>query len=157
MGSELLGEDSSSQESTGVGETEKQPTPSYTDLFFQCLPQYMAIGMSADEFWNCDPRMYKAYREMDRIKNERNNELLWIAGAYVYQAILLTAPRLNSLKPTEPDPYPDKPFDLGLAVESEEDEEEHEMTDEEIQKTPQFAKVLEWAMRVNKQKEQQNG
>lgn len=145
MGSELLG-NSYSREYAGVGGT-KQPTLSYTDIFYQCLPHYLAMGMSADEFWNCDPKLYPAYREMDRIKNEKENERLWLQGAYVYQAILLTAPALNIMQPKEPSPYPEKPFDLGLRI-----EEEHEPTDEEIKQSATYAAVMDWAMRVNKQK-----
>lgn len=149
MGSELLGE-STSQESRGVGETDRdKPTLSYTEIFYQCLPQYLVMGMSAEEFWNCDPRMYQVYREKDRLENERRNELMWLGGAYVYQAILLSAPRLNSIQPKEPEPYPERPFDLGLNHEREDDE----LTDEEIRKTPEFARVMEWAITVNRQKQ----
>lgn len=151
MGEQLLGEKFSQEDMGAGGDTSAL---SYTDIFYQCLPHYLAMGMSADEFWNCDPKLYPAYREMDRIKNERENERLWLQGAYVYQAILLTAPRLNSLKPEEPLSYPEKPFDLGLRKV---EEEEHEMTDEEIRKSPQFAKVMEWAIRVNKQKGHTDG
>lgn len=150
MGVQLLGEKYSLEDMGAGGDSSAL---SYTEIFYQCLPHYLAMGMSADEFWNCDPRLYPAYREMDRIKNERENERLWLQGAYVYQAILLTAPRLNSLQPKEPEPYPTEPFDLGLRKA----EEEPMMTDEEIQKSPDFVKVLEWAMRVNKQKESKNG
>lgn len=152
MGSELLGEPSS-QESDGVGVTEKQPIPFFTDIFYQCLPQYLAMGMSVDEFMNCDPCVYKAYREKDRIEKERENQRLWLQGMYVYQSILLTAPRLNSIKPKEPLEYPQRPFDLGLQEEEQPiKEEEHVMTKEEVQASPKYIKILDWAMRVNKQR-----
>ena len=149
MGGELLG-DSYSLDDEGVGDTEtEKPTLTYTEVFYQCLPHYLAMGMSADEFWNCDPRMYRVYREKDRIATEKQNEMLWIQGAYVYQAILLAAPRLNSIKPEEPLPYPEQPFDLVL---SKVNEKEDIPTDEETQKSPEFNKVMEWAINVNKQK-----
>lgn len=148
MGVELLGT-SYSLTDKGVGETEKEkPTLTYTEIFYQCLPHYLLMGMSADEFWNCDPRLYKVYREKDRMEMERKNEVLWLQGMYVYQAILLTAPRLNSIKPEQPEDYPQKPFDLGLYT-----KEAEALTDEEIRKTPEFARVVEWAMAVNKQRQ----
>lgn len=148
MGVQLLGE-KYSQESVGVGETEKQPTLSYTEIFYQCLPHYLVMGMSADEFWNCDPRMYKVYREKDRLENERKNELLWIAGIYTARAI-------SSCLATEehPNPYPKEPFSLNGT--KEEETEEQELTDKEIQKTPDFIRVMEWANKVNKQKRGEN-
>ena len=153
MGVELLGNSYSLNEGVGESETNK-PTLTYTEVFYQCLPHYLEMGMSADEFWNCDPLLYRAYREKDRIHTERENERLWLQGAYVYQAILLAAPRLNSIKPEEPLEYPSKPFDLGLTK----DEEEDDMpTDEEIRKSPEYTKVLEWAMTVNKSKGNNNG
>ena len=150
MGSELLGE-SASHQTEGVGATEKQPTPSYTEIIYRCLPYYLAMGMSADEFWNCDPRLYEAYREKDRIEKEKENERLWLLGLYVYQSILLTAPRLNSIQPKEPIEYPNKPIDLMLRNESEE-EEEREMTKEEVQASPKYIRILDWMMTVNKQR-----
>lgn len=152
MGSELLGEDSTSHNSRGVGDTKKRPTLSYTDVIYQCLPHYLAMGMSADEFWNCDPRMYEVYREKDRLENERKNEQYWVQMAYVYQALVLTAPMFNSLKPQPPEPYPNKPFELNLGG-----ADDKELTDEGIKNSKQYAKVMSWALAVNKQKELQNG
>lgn len=143
MGVQLLGE-KYSQEDMGAGGNSS--APSYTETFYQCLPHYLVMGMSADEFWNCDPKMYRVYREKDRLENERKNELLWLAGAYTAHAIQATL--------SSDAPYPSKPFDLNLRAE---EEEEHELTDKEIQQTRQFATVLDWAMRVNKQKEHKDG
>lgn len=134
MGVQLLGEKYSLKNMGAGGSTSAL---SYTEIFYQCLPHYLAMGMSAYEFWNCDPRLYSAYREMDRINTERKNELLWMGGAYMTRAIA-------SCLSTEADPYPSKPIDLGLR-------REKEMTDEEIQKTPQYAKVMNWMFAVNKQ------
>ena len=143
MGSELLGESASHNE-RGVGATEKQPTLSYTEMFYQCLPHYLVMGLSADEFWNCDPRMYGVYREKDRLENERKNELLWLAGVYTLNAVQ------SSLSDKEEHKYPNKPFDLQLRHEEDQD---GEPTDEDIQKSQEFAKVLDWMYRVNKQKQ----
>ena len=128
-----------------MGAGENTSALSYTELFYQCLPHYLAMGMSADEFWNCDPRMYRVYREMDRINNERKNELLWINGIYMTRAITACLSK-------DGDPYPTEPFKLGLSP-----QEEEEATVEEIQKSKQFATVMNWALTVNKQKEKENG
>lgn len=140
MGVQLLGEKYSLKEGMGAGEDTS--ALSYTEIFYQCLPQYLAMGMSAYEFWNCDPRLYRVYREKDRIENERKNELLWIAGAYVHEAI---AACLSTEK--NPYSYPSKPFDLHLREEVKE-----ELTDEEIQKTPEFVYMLDKMNTINKQK-----
>lgn len=157
MGVHRLGELYSFEDKNGVGDSDAdKPTLSYTEIFYKCLPQYLAMGMSADEFWNCDPRMYQVYREKQKIELEKENERLWLQGMYVYQAILLTAPRLNSLQPKEPLEYPSEPFDLGLRKD-EEEKDIDELTKEEIQSSPQFTRVLDWALRVNKGKGEANG
>ena len=106
--------------------------------------------MSADEFWNCDPRMYGVYRKLDRIKSEKENERLWIQAGYIYDVLLRVAPSF-SLQPQKPEPFAEKPFALWG------DKEEEPMTDEEIRKSQQYAKVMDWMLTVNKQKEQTNG
>lgn len=148
MGVRFLG-DLITQKKVGVGEAEKdEPTLSYTEIFYRCLPQFLVMGMSADEFWNCDPRMYRAYREKDRIEKERKNELLWLSGIYIGRAI-------SSCFSNEDEGYPTEPFDIGLREKKEETPAE-EMTKEEIQRTPQFVAVLDWAYKVNKQKRGEN-
>ena len=145
MGVRFLGE-LYSRKDIGVGESNEEPTLSYTDLFYQCLPHYLVMGMSADEFWNCDPRMYRVYREKDRLENERKNELLWMSGVYITRAIGACFSNENN-----PNPYPEKPFSLGEA------EKEEEMpTDDEIQRTPQYIHLLDWMNNVNKQKRGEN-
>lgn len=72
----------------------------------------MALGMSYDEFWNCDPRAYKAYREKYKISYQHENEVLWLQGMYIYEAMCNVAPRFNSLKPKKGADYPKKPYDI---------------------------------------------
>ena len=75
MGVQFLGElYSCKNDRVGDSDDEEKPTLSYTEIFYQCLPHYLVMGMSAEEFWNCDPRMYRVYREKDRLENERKNE-----------------------------------------------------------------------------------
>ena len=150
MGVQLLGE-KYSLGNMGAG-GDKPSALSYTEVFYQCLPYYLSMGMSADEFWNCDPRMYEVYRKLDRINNEKENERLWIQAAYIYDVMLRIAPSLG-LQPQKPEPFLEKPFTLW----AEKDTGETPMTDEEIKKSPQFAKVTDWMLTVNKQKEQKNG
>lgn len=153
MGVRLLGDlYSLKDDRVGDSEDEEKPTLSYIEIFYHCLPQYLAMGMSADEFWNCDPRMYRVYREKKKIELQEENERLWLQGMYVYQSMLLVAPSFNDVKPREPQEYPSKPFDLGLETEDEKTEE-RELSKNEIQATPQFIKVVEWMYTVNRQKQ----
>ena len=78
------------------------------------LPVYMAMGMTPDEYWNGDPALLKAYRKMDEIKRERENEMLWLQGMYIYEAIGDLAPILHAFakKGTEAKPYAERPYPI---------------------------------------------
>ena len=78
------------------------------------LPVYMAMGMTPDEYWNGDPALLKAYRKMDEIKRERENEMLWLQGMYIYEAIGDLAPILHAFakKGREAKPYAERPYPI---------------------------------------------
>lgn len=109
------------------------PTP-YGDTFDEFLPEYLAIGMTWDEYWDGEygtkTACRKAYRI--RIKNEQriadtNN---WYMGQYilsVLQAVPLLVAGLNVKHTTNLPKYPDKPFLEALEEQKkEEDRKKHE-------------------------------
>ena len=75
MGSELLTEGSPTQEKTN------------TEIFDECFPFYLAIGMSYAEYWEGDPKLAQYYRKAYRIKQEEINNNAWLQGMYIYDAI----------------------------------------------------------------------
>lgn len=78
------------------------------------LPQYMSYGMTPDEYWNGDCTLARAYYKAYKIKAEHENEMLWIQGAYFYDALVKASPFYHDLphKGLKPQAYIDKPFDL---------------------------------------------
>lgn len=92
------------------------PTP-YGDIFDKVLPNYMAMGMTYDQFWNGEVGMKTAYREAYRIRIEQEQRIAdrnnWLMGQYVVSALnavpLLVA-GLNVKRGTQLPEYPDKPF-----------------------------------------------
>lgn len=60
---------------------------SYTEIFKEVLPFYISIGMSIDQFYNQDVTLATVYRRAYDIKNERDNNQLWLQGMYIYDAI----------------------------------------------------------------------
>lgn len=71
----------------GVGEPSSRTYLSVRELFWDSLPTYMAIGMSADEFWHGDPKLAVAYRKAERIRQENRYLSEWRAGIYVGKAV----------------------------------------------------------------------
>jgi len=70
----------------------------------------MAIGMTYEQFWNGDNELPRMYRKAYELKMREANQLAWLQGAYVYEAIALLAPALRAFSKGKARDYPDKPF-----------------------------------------------
>lgn len=108
MDGELVRDSTSSD--TGQGE---KPL-SYSEIFENQFPYYLSIGMSPAEYWDGDPSLVKAYREAYKTKLKIQNQLLWLQGRYVYDAICQASPIYNAFakKGTKPIPYTKEPYPL---------------------------------------------
>jgi hypothetical protein len=72
----------------------------------------MSIGMSYDEFWNQDVALVRVYRKADELKRIRQNEVLWLQGMYIYEALCDASPVFHAFakKGTKPMPYAKEPY-----------------------------------------------
>lgn len=99
------------------------------------------MGMTEEQFFHGDPALCKAYRDAweQRQKYERDmsNWRCWLMGGYVYQAMCLTAPAFNSLKPHKPGDYPSEPI---------------KFDDKQTEQNPLFEYMKSYADRHNKQR-----
>lgn len=70
--------------------------------------------MTAKEFWEDDPSLFWSYRisYMNRKKTEQEiqNQMMWIQGAYIYDAV--TKALANSFSKNAKYKYLEKPFDF---------------------------------------------
>lgn len=86
-------------------------SPSYTEIFHEQLPYYIAIGMPYDLYWNGDCRLAERFRRADEIKRKRTNQDLWLQGLYIYEALCDVAPVLHAFsKNPKPAPYSPEPY-----------------------------------------------
>ena len=106
MGDRLTGEEQSKQTSQ---------TP-YGDTFDELLPQYMAMGMTYDEYWDGEYGTKRACRKAYQIRMENEQRLAdrnnWYMGQYIMSAISaipLFVAGFNTKGAHMPE-YPDKPF-----------------------------------------------
>lgn len=80
----------------------------FTEIFEEVFPYYLAIGMSHEQFWLSDPSLVKAYRKADEIRKRRMNEELWLNGIYMSEALASTVGNMFSKEkysyPAEPKP-----------------------------------------------------
>lgn len=74
-----------------ISEDESPPPSSdkrtFSEVFREVFPYYMAIGMSYDEFWNQDPYLAVYYREAHELKRDEENQRLWFNGLYTFIAV----------------------------------------------------------------------
>ena len=100
------------EQAVGVGSaTETYGT--CRETFDKAFPSYLAMGMTYDEFYNKDHTLVIAYRKAFEMKREKENQDMWILGAYVYQAVARVSPLYNPFaKHPKAEDYLDKPFPL---------------------------------------------
>lgn len=94
----------------------------------------MAIGMTYDEFWFGDVSMVRAYRKADELKRRRMNEMSWLNGLYIYEALCDVAPIFHAFakKGTKPSPYSKEPYAITESEIREREEREARIREERI-------------------------
>ena len=130
------------------------PRPeTYTEVFEHLCPEYMAMGMTYDEFWHMNTTVHKAYRKAYEIRRRNEEWARWRQGAYFYDALMRVAPVLRPFVkgPVEPGKYPDEPWPL---TQKEADDRERQR---EIENTRRFIAQLEAESERNLKRMNDNG
>lgn len=99
------------------GEERESTSPYYiNELFKKCLPFYLSIGMTPDQFYKDDYELTVAYRESYERKRKRENEAQYMQGLYFYYAVCAVSPVLHAFAKagTKPLDYLDEPLPLTL-------------------------------------------
>ena len=94
----------------------------YTEIFEENFPQYLAIGMSYAEYWTGDPKLAQYYRKAYRIKQEEINNTAWLQGVYIYDAVstaLHNALRGFGKQKLPAKDYAKQPYDFNHKVKTE--------------------------------------
>lgn len=130
-------------ELVGLPPDDPPERPSYTKLFWDAYPAYIAMGMPSDEYWDGDAECCAAYRKARDEKLKFEDAMLWRQGLYFYHALCSVAPYFNSLRPRKPQDYVKEPFGFEAKVPTEQ---------EQLQGGLSFVKA--WASRVNSMRKQ---
>lgn len=87
----------------------------------------MSMGMTWEQYWYGDVRITGAFLEAHKLRLEQQNQMLWLQGRYVFDAICSVVPVLVTIpkKDAKILPYP-KPTSLFGHEPSEEELEEQE-------------------------------
>lgn len=70
--------------------------------------------MTEGQYWDGDNWLPKAYREAEKMRQERFNHEAWLQGMYIYDAIARLSPVLRAFgkKGTKAEPYVERPYPL---------------------------------------------
>lgn len=102
--------------------------------------------MTYDQYWYGDVSMVKAYREADKLRQERMNTEAWLQGMYIYDLLTRACPIPAVLvdgKKAQHRSYMTEPYQLfkGQEVEEEQDnQEENELLQAEL-----YMRQMVWA------------
>lgn len=80
----------------GGNEVSSESPKTYTEIFEEVFPYYLAIGMTYEQFWYKEPGLVRAYRKADEIRRRRMNEEQWLAGMYTADALGATVGNMFS-------------------------------------------------------------
>ena len=84
---------------------------SLAEMFTNLCPSYMAMGMTYNQFWNCNTTVHKAYREAFEIRNKNNEWARHRQGAYFMQALSVALQGFSKDK-THKEKYPESPWPI---------------------------------------------
>ena len=90
-------------------------TKSLAEMLMDICPSYMALGMTYDEFWHCNTKVHKAYREAWTIRRKNEEWARWRQGAYNFAALMCAAPVIRASfgkGKAEPGEYPGEPWPI---------------------------------------------
>lgn len=112
MDSELVSGSESKNGEDGGSHRPSSPF-TYTERFNQLFPFYLALGMTYEQYWDMDSTLVKAYRKAHELKQEMENQTLWLQGMYFYEALCCVAPIFRPLsKAKKPVAYRSQPYPL---------------------------------------------
>lgn len=85
----------------------------YGEIFDKAFPQYLAMGMTSEEYWEKDCTLTIGYREAYKLKIKDANFTAWLQGRYIYDALGAVSPLFRAFgKKAKAAEYHKKPYDL---------------------------------------------
>ena len=100
-------------------ETPATQEKTYSEIFDECFPFYLAIGMSSAEYWSGDSSLVRYYRKAYEIKQEEINNNAWLQGMYIYDAVSTALHNALRGKNTKAREYARQPYNFGNKEKSE--------------------------------------
>ena len=103
-------------------------TNDYREVMNEWFPYYLALGMTYEQYWCSDPYLTVYYQKAKKMKFDYDNQMAWINGMYIYDAV--SAIVFNTWCRKEGEQcrnYTDKPYEFDEAKQEEELKKEAEV------------------------------
>ena len=120
---------------------------SFSDIFHELFPHYLAMGMTWEQYWEQDSSLVRDYRKAFKIRleNERNHWMkihdnaAWLNGIYLRHALNSTYLMVNGFVPNGASAmdYPEKPL-----MEQEEERQKKEVQKQREEEQMKYAMAL---------------
>lgn len=137
----------SNQVSDYFPEKKEKEDVSYGELISRVCPDYLAMGMTLDEYWNGDPSNLEYVRKAHLLRRKQANFDAWLNGHYVYIALQCVSPMFRDwLRDHHPEKYPNEPIDIYPKQVEKTDEEK--LADKK--ELANQATIRAWVDRVNR-------
>lgn len=62
-------------------------TNDYKQILNEWFPYYLALGMTYEQYWHGDPYLTVYYQKAKKMKFDYDNQMAWINGLYIYDAV----------------------------------------------------------------------
>lgn len=111
----------------------------------------MSLGMTYEQYWDGDADLVIYFRKAHEMTIERQNRMLYLAGAYLYDTLLRVANVFNPFNKVPPQPYRD-----GVIPLTDGEKEERFKADEKKKLDSSTAAMMQMMHSVNKGR-QKNG
>ena len=85
---------------------------SVCDIFSRALPEFMAMGMTPEQFYDGHSWLAVSYKAADAIARRRSNFDSYLMSAYMYDTLLRLAPMFNPFDKRKVESMMEEPFDL---------------------------------------------
>ena len=113
------------------------------EVFSTACPNYIAFGMTYEQYWDGDVSAHRAYLKAHKIRLREKNQFAWIQGMYVYEAIADLAPALKAFAKGKAKPFCKEPYTLFEEDKRRaEEEEQRERYEKMKEKVSAFAKAF---------------
>lgn len=131
----------------GYFPSQKKEEQSYSEIISNVCPDYLAMGMTLEEFWHGDSDYFEYVRKAHKLRCQHENYNAWLQGVYIYNALQCVAPMYRDLVK---DHRADKYFTEPIEIYPKETTAAEKERAEDVKELENQATIRAWVDRANR-------